>query len=215
MWNLSYVAIGAALSTDFSLWRLAETLAAFFFGLGVSAHALDELNGRPLRTQISDRTLIVAATVSLLIAVALGIKEVGHVGLGLVPFIAIGALAVIAYNLEWFGGAFHTDAGFALLWGAFPVLVGYFVEARSFDLSAVVVAGGAFGLALAQRVLSTETRFLRRRVRNAHMELELDDGQTREVDRAHLVIPFDMALKTMSWAVAALAIGLVLARLGN
>jgi hypothetical protein len=141
------------------------------------------------------------------------VKEVGQVGVGLVPFIATGAFAVLAYNLEWFGGAFHTDASFAASWGAFPVLVGYFVEARSLSISAIAVAAGAFGLALAQRGLSTETRFLRRRVRNVHIELELDDGERRDLDRADLVLPFDTALKTMSWAITALATGFVLARL--
>ena len=37
---------------------LAAALGAFFLGVGICAHALDELNGRPLGTAISDRTLI-------------------------------------------------------------------------------------------------------------------------------------------------------------
>jgi hypothetical protein len=213
MWNLSYVAMGGAIAPHFSLWRLAEMLGAFLLGLGVSAHALDELNGHPLRTQLSDKALKSAGTVGLIGAVALGIKGVTEVGVWLVPFIAIGVGAVLAYNLEWFGGRFHTDAAFAASWGAFPVLVGYFVEAQRLDVTAALVAVAAYGLSLAQRTLSTETRFLRRRVHQAHLHLELSEGEVREAGRAELLVPFDAALKTMSWAMVALAGGLVLARI--
>jgi hypothetical protein len=213
LWNLSYVAIGSALSPTFTLWRLLEVLAAFFLGLGVSAHALDELKGRPLRTRIPDRVLIAVAAVGLVGAVALGIKGVTEVGLGLIPFIVIGVLAVLAYNLEWFGARVHTDAGFALAWGAFPVLAGYFVQADRLGIAAVLVAVFAFALSLAQRVLSTQTRLLRRRVRRAHLELELVGGEVKELDRAALIAPFDMALKTMSWAMVALGAGVVVARM--
>jgi hypothetical protein len=212
LWNLSYVAIGSALAPTFTLWRLLQVLAAFFLGLGVSAHALDELNGRPLRTQIPDRVLIGAAVVGLVGAVALGINGIMEVGLELLPFIVIGVVAVLAYNLEWFGARFHTDAGFALAWGSFPVLAGYFTEAGRLHVAAVLVAAFAFALSLAQRVLSTQTRFLRRRVRRARLELELAGGEVQEFDRAALIAPFDMALKTMSWSMVALAIGMVVAR---
>jgi hypothetical protein len=213
LWNLSYVALGSAIAPQFSLWRLAEMLGAFALGLGISAHALDELKGHPLRTQLSDRALRSAAAVGLIGAVALGIKGVTEVGLWLVPFIVAGVGAVLAYNLEWFGGRFHTDAAFAVSWGAFPVLVGYFVEAQRLDPAAALVAVAAFGLSLTQRILSTQTRFLRRRVRRASLRLELSEGKVQEMGRPELLVPFDAALKTMSWAMVALAGGLVVARM--
>ncbi len=49
-WHLSYVAIGAAAAPGvLHADRLGAALGAFFLAVGVSAHALDELNGRPLR----------------------------------------------------------------------------------------------------------------------------------------------------------------------
>jgi hypothetical protein len=48
LWHLSYVAIGAALAPHFRGGLLALTALAFFLGLGIGAHALDELRGRPL-----------------------------------------------------------------------------------------------------------------------------------------------------------------------
>jgi hypothetical protein len=215
LWNLSYVAIGSALAPSFTLWRLIEMLTAFSLGLGISAHALDELKGRPLRTHLSDRTLKIASAVGLVGAVVLGLKGIGEAGPWLVPFIVFGVGSVLAYNLEWFGGRFHTDVSFAVSWGAFPVLVGYFVEEERLSLAAGLVAVGAFGLSLAQRILSTETRFLRRRVQRARVELELASGEVRDLDRLALASPFDRALKTMSWALAALAMGMVVSRMAR
>src|SRR3954452_12064879 len=107
-WHLSYVALGAAVSPVFHGERLVAALAAFFLGVGVCAHALDELNGRPLQTQLSDRTLIALAVVSLAGAVAIGVAGVVTVSASLAVFVVAGAFIVVAYNLELFGGRFHS-----------------------------------------------------------------------------------------------------------
>src|SRR5437867_2994956 len=73
LWHLSYVAIGAAAAPHLSLGRLGPSLVAFFLGVGLTAHALDEVTGRPLGTRISSRTLVVIAVVGLAGAVALGV----------------------------------------------------------------------------------------------------------------------------------------------
>ena len=39
VWHLSYVAMGAAVASQFNLARLGATLVAFFLGVGVTAHA--------------------------------------------------------------------------------------------------------------------------------------------------------------------------------
>src|SRR4029453_2449474 len=63
-WHLSYVAIGCALAPVLLVDRLLAALLAFFLALGVAAHALDELRGRPLRTQIPGGALVGLAAVS-------------------------------------------------------------------------------------------------------------------------------------------------------
>ena len=60
VWHLSYVVFGAAVVPHLVLWRLGGTLLAFFLAVGIGAHALDELHGRPLGTGISSRQLIIA-----------------------------------------------------------------------------------------------------------------------------------------------------------
>jgi hypothetical protein len=162
LWHLSYVALGAALAPHFHTDRLVAALAAFFLALGVSAHALDELRGRPLQTEIPSWALIVVAAASLGGAVAIGVFAAVAWGFGLLVFVALGAVLVPAYNLELFGGRLHTDWGFALSWGAFPALTGYFVEAQTLRLEAVAVAVYATAASLAQRVLSTVAREARR-----------------------------------------------------
>src|ERR1700761_6282078 len=63
VWNVSNVAIGASVAAHIYPVRVAAAVVAFFLAVGVGAHCLDELNGRPLRTQLSDRALVgIAAT---------------------------------------------------------------------------------------------------------------------------------------------------------
>ena len=213
-WHLSYVVIGACLAPRTDAARLVATVLAFFFAVGVAAHALDELNGHPLRTRLSDRTLWLAATSSLAVALVLGIAGIPRVGLGLVPFIVVGPILVAGYNLELLGGRLHTDAGFAFSWGAFPALTGYFAQAERLDVVAVAVAAATFGLSYAQRSLSTPARLVRRRVTAVEGSLTLEDGTVRAVTDRLLLDPLEKALHALSWSMVALAVGLAAARLG-
>jgi hypothetical protein len=211
-WHLSYVVIGASLASHTDGGRLVATLLAFFFAVGVAAHALDELHGRPLRTTIPSAWLVGLGVGGLAIACALGFVGVATVGPGLLPFIAIGPLLVLGYNLELFGGVIHTDLGFAAAWGAFPVLVGYYVQAGRIDLSAVLAAAAALGFSLAQRSLSTPARALRRRVADVSGSITMHDGSVQELDVHPLLEPLERALSTLSWATVVLALALAVNR---
>jgi hypothetical protein len=211
-WHLSYVVIGATLAPHTDGWRLLATLLAFFFAVGVAAHALDELHGRPLRTTIPSAWLVALGAGGLLTACALGIAGVATVGFGLLPFIAIGPLLVLGYNLELFHGWIHTDLGFAAAWGAFPVLVSYFVQAERLDLTAALGAAAALGISLAQRSLSTPARALRRRAANVSGHVTMHDGSVEELDERVLLQPLERALRSLSWAMVALAVALAAAR---
>jgi hypothetical protein len=205
-WHLSYVAIGAALSAQFSWSRLLPTLAAFFLAVGIGAHALDELNGRPLRTEIPRGLLIFLAVASVGGAVAIGI--VGAIA----AFVAAGAFLVVAYNLESFGGRFHDDAWFALAWGSFPLLTAYFATAESIEAAAIAGAVFAFALSLAQRILSTQVRDMRRRVRRVQGTIERADHTTEMLTPELIMGPAERALRILSVAVVALACASVMMR---
>jgi hypothetical protein len=212
-WHLSYVALGAAAAPTLHGDRLVATLAAFFLGVGITAHALDELNGRPLGTALSDRTLIALAGAGLAGAVALGVVGVVTVSLSLAPFIVAGAFIVVAYNLELFGGRFHTDFWFAAAWGAFPAITAYWANAESIGVAGVLVALACFALSVAQRALSTPVRMLRRRTASLTGRQTLADGTAIELSAAQLAAPLDAALRALSIALVLLATGLVIVRL--
>jgi len=152
LWHLSYVAVGAGLATPFSWTRVALALAAFALGMGVGAHALDELHGHPLRTQIPDATLWALAALTIAAGTALGVYACIAWTPLLAPFVAFGAFIVVAYNLELFGGRFHSTLWFALAWGGLPALSAYIAEAETIRGEAVAVAAYATLLSYAQRV---------------------------------------------------------------
>jgi hypothetical protein len=195
-WHLSYVVIGAALAPEWRPGILGLALAAFFLGMGVAAHALDELQGHPLQTRIGRKTLFVLATVSLAGAAAIGIGTALHTTLWLLAFVGAGAFLAVAYNLELFGGVFHSTLWFALGWGALPVLATYVATAET--IRAEALAAGLFAALVSwtQRVLSTPVRTQRRQ-----------EGALTPLGRQ-----FELSLRLLSAAMVALAVAFVLLR---
>ena len=163
-WHLAYVVVGGCLVAGVAWGRLGLTVLAFALAMGVGAHALDELQGRPLGTRIPTRVLVALAVLSVAAACAIGIAVALETTLWLLPLIALGAFLVPAYNLELLGGRVHTDLGFALAWGAFPVLTAFVAQAATIRVEAVLAAAWATLLSLAQRRLSTRVRRVRREV---------------------------------------------------
>ena len=207
LWHLSYVPIGAALAPTLDLRILAGTLAAFLFGLGIGAHALDEVKSRPLGTHLSDRALWSLGTGAMAMAMAIAIAG-GFVVSPWVPlWAAAGILLAVGYALEW--PVLHTDLGFGMAWGAFPLLVGYWAQTETVTVPVLVIAGAATLLSLAQRALSTPARFVRRRTIEAVTRFDGD----REWDRAELLDTWEKPLRLLTWTTLALAVGLLLTHL--
>jgi hypothetical protein len=217
LWHVSYVAIGAGAAAQIHAGRLAAAIAAFGLAVGVGAHSLDELNGRPLGTQLSRRALVALAVVGLGGAVAIGVAGVFTVSATLAPLVALGAFLVLAYNLELFGGRFHTDFWFAAAWGAFPALTGWWSNALGVSsmregIAAVAAVLGCFWLSVAQRRLSTPVRELRRRTMELSAVQHLDDGSVRRLAVEDISRPLDGALRALSVAVPLLAVAVVAIR---
>ena len=214
LWHLSYVAVGAALAPTMDWGLLGWTALAFALAMGVGAHALDELRGRPLQTQISPAVLWTLAVVSISGACAIGIAVAVSRTLWLLVFVAVGAFLVVAYNLELFSGTFHGGLWFPAGWGAFPVLTAYFASARTLHAAAFAAAGYAFASSWAQRRLSTPVRLVRRRVVAVEGRVELDDGTTLPLDADALASVPELALKALVVATVLVAVALLLARAG-
>jgi len=207
MWHLSYVVIGASLAPEIDAKLLLGTVVAFGLGLGVGAHALDELHDRPLSTRLSSRTLRLlgwgglSAGAVLAIAASLIISPVALV------WGAAGVLLAAAYSLEWLGWL-HTTVGFGLAWGAFPVLVGYWAQTESLSLAVVAVAVAATGFAMSQRVLSAPARNLRRKVHSVSVQVG-----DRKWDESELLATWENPLRLLALAHVLLAVGLLLNRI--
>jgi hypothetical protein len=211
-WHLSYVVIGAALAPRWHPGILGLALAAFFLGMGVGAHALDEMRGRPLQTRIGMTMLGVLAVTSLAAAVGIGIGTALHTNLWLLVFVGVGGFIAVAYNLELFGGLFHNGVWFALAWGSLPLLATNFAAAQELRWDAVLAALFAALLSYAQRVLSTPVRMVRRRLRSVSGRIELTDGTEQPVTTATLSGAPEQGLRLLSAAMVALALALVLMR---
>jgi len=212
-WHLSYVAFGAAVAPVVHVDRLLATLGAFFLAVGVAAHALDELQGRPLGTGVSRPALVALAGLSLAGACAIGIVGAVTVSLTLLAFVAAGAFLVLAYNLELFGGRFHSDLWFALAWGGFPALTSTWANSLALDWAAGLTAAACVTLSVAQRRLSKPVRELRRRTLAVEGWQRRTDGQTVELSAARLAAPLDGALAALSLALPLLAAGVLAVRL--
>jgi hypothetical protein len=213
LWHLSYVVFGAAVAPVVEGRRLGATLLGFFLGVGLTAHALDELNGRPLRTKISDRTLWTIAILALAAAIALGVLGAVKVSWWLLAFVAFGGFIVVAYNLELFKGLFHSDLWFALSWGAFPALTAYYAQTGTVRVEAAFVSLACLFLTAAQRRLSTPVRELRRKIASVEGRMVLRDGTETTVSEAMLRKAPEGALRALSVAMVLLAAGLLSARL--
>lgn len=203
VWHLSYVVIGAAISPHVDAVRLVGTLAAFTFGLGFGAHALDELQGRPLSTGLSSRTLQTLGWGGLGVAGAITIAAAFVVSPVALAWGAAGVLLAAAYSLEW-SRLVHSTVGFAVAWGAFPVLVGYWAQTESLSLAAVGLAAAAAVFSTSQRLLSTPARHIRRNV--SHATAQIGDERW---DRSTLLASWERPLQLLSVAHVLLAISLL------
>ena len=208
-WHLANVVVAGCLVPVVPWGRLALTVLAFGLALGIGAHALDELNGRPLRTTIPSAVLVGLAIVSVAGACAIGIAVASRTTWWLLAFVAVGAFLVPAYNLELFSGRFHTNLWLGLAWGAFPVMTTYVACAETVRVEAFAAAGWAMLMVLAQRALSTPVRHIRRNVRSVSGNLELADGTREELSRELLIAGPESALRLLPTATILLAVALI------
>ena len=157
--------------------------------------------------------LLALTALSLAAAVGIGIAGAITFNLWLLVFVVAGALLVPVYNLELLGGAIHNSPGFALAWGAFPLLTGYFACAETITWVALLAAGYAALTSYVQRVLSTPVRHVRRRVASVTGAAELRDGTSEPITAELLYGTQERSLQLLAAANVCLAGALLVLRL--
>ena len=214
LWHLSYAVIGASMATDLDWALLGWIVLAFFLGMGIAAHALDLLQGDPLKQGLNPKMLAVVAAVALVLASLIGALQIywGNVPVWLLVAILVGVLLSAGYNLEW--PKFHGDWQFATWWAVFPFLVGYLAHGADFSPTVALMGVFLFITAFAQRVLSTRVRFLRRKTDNPYLaERYGDPVQVENGDwgggKAWLLAADEKALGWMSAGMVVLALALL------
>src|SRR5437762_984521 len=208
-WHLSYVLLGAALAPMPDPRIVAGALVAFFLAVGIASHSFDELQGRPLGTRIPSSVLLALGSLALIGAVALGVIAASQLGPWFLGLVLVGALLVISYGLEI--PIVHSDVGFALAWGGFPVVASAAANGAA-PLPTIVAAVGATLLSLAQRRLSTPVRRIRRNALEVSGSARFRDGTTERLDRGALIAGPEAGLRLLWLAMVALSIGALAAR---
>lgn len=218
---LSYVVLGAAFSPVIHSDRLLLALLAYFLGLGLSAHALNELHARHWGKALSKFELDVLFAGPLVGALLIGgygmylLYNGGSGGLtapmGLLAFIAAEAFFVFAYNLDIFNGKFHSDLSFAFSWGALPVITSFYANALTITPLSILIASAAATTAGIEINLSRWCKDFRRK--SPLRELTFQDSPPVTMTTAQLIAKPERALKLIVVAVDLAAVSLILFRL--
>jgi len=208
-WHLSYVVMGAAIAPYPDPRLVGGALLAFFLAVGIAAHSFDELQGRPLGTRIPSGILVVLGALALVGALALGLAATAIVGPAYLLFVVLGAALVLFYAFEV--PLVHSDLGFALAWGGFPVLATAFAVGAA-PVPSALVAFAASLVSLAQRRLSTPVRRIRRRAATVSGEIRYRDGAREPIEPRTIIASPEAALRLLWLAMVALAVGALLAR---
>ncbi len=196
---LSYTVIGSMLAPVIYWDRVIAILAIYFLGLGIAAHALDAIGGdsgvKPWGDYFSKKSLWGIAGISLIVSYGIGIYYIVTAAPWLLIIALLEGFFLFAYNLEWFGGRFHTDASFAFSWGVLPVLAGYILQTNSLTIYAGIISCAMGLISLAEINASRPYKALKK-------SGEASPHQCR----------YEMILKSLSLSVMLLAVGMILWR---
>ena len=211
LWHLAYVVIGAALAPSIDFSVLGWLLVAFFFGMGIGAHAFDLISEDPLKLGLRDVRLLQVGLISLLIAVVIGIYLVSSDQVSAWFYIPVGLGGPFAIGYGRSVKYIHSDVGFALWWAVFPTVTAYISMGIEWSWALIPILLFVYATAHTQRVLSTRVRFIRRRMAclpgesNAKRKVEIGGKEW-------LVAADEQALAALSFTLPVLAIALVVWR---
>lgn len=201
---LSFAVTGSMVTEKIHWDRVAAIVLIYFLGLGIAAHALDALGSKqekPWGEVLTRRQLWLVAAISLTAAYLIAIYYM----ILYVPWLWVVALLegffVFAYNLEWFGGKFHTDNWFAFSWGFLPVLAGYIIQTNRISPEALILGLSMALFSFVEIKSSRPYKDLKR-----HLP-DLSNEEKIQMER------YEVILKSVSLGVIFLGVGFVVWRL--
>ena len=118
----------------------------------------------------------------------------------------------MAYNVELFGGRFHSTSGSRSPGARFPSWP-LRRRGRNRPPGGLLAAAFAAFLSLAQRHLSTQVRTVRRRTDRVSGTISFTDGSEEPITQETLLRAPEAALQALTWAIVALALALLVFRL--
>jgi hypothetical protein len=216
---LSYILIGASLSPSLYPTRVILTLLAYLLGLGISAHALNEMHARHWGRELTKTELQVLFAAPMAGALLIGAYGMSVLfessGTLLASFVLLACMAietffVFAYNTDFSEGRFHSDLAFAFSWGALPTIVSYYVNALTITPSVILVSTAMAATAGIEINLSRWCKDFRRRTPLSMMQFA-DDTELK-MKTGELIAKPERALKLIVIVVDLAAIGLILHR---
>ncbi len=202
---LTYAVIGSMMADHIHWNRVWAIVVIYFLALGIGGHALDALGSKGLKPWgriLSERGLLILAITSITGAYTIGIYYM-VLYTPLLWLIAIPeGFFLLAYNLEWFNGRFHTDGWFALSWGSLPVLAGYILQTNQVSFASLLVAASMGLLSLVEIKASRPYKKMKRELHT--------NGKTIESEQIQWL---EAILKSISLGIILLGAGILVWRL--
>jgi len=203
---LAFAILGSMAVGTIHWGRVLAIVVIYFFGLGVAAHALDALGSKstkPWGTVFTKAQLKMMAASSLIIAYCIAIYYMVYYVPWLTGVAILEGFFVFAYNLEWFGGRFHTDNWFAFSWGGLPVIAGCIMQVNRITMGAFILAMSMAFLSLVEIKASRPYKELKRNL------------STLSPDEKSLMERYESILKSISLGTILLAIGILICRIAG
>lgn len=174
---ISFTIIGSMISPTVYWDRVVAIFTIYFFALGISAHAADNLGSKKIKpwgNYFSKLELKIMVIVGLSIAYIIGIYYV-ITSVNLLLFIGIiEAFFLFAYNFELFRGVFHNNFWFALSWGSLPLLAGYIMQTNTIAELPIILALFTFLVSLLEIRYSREYKEIKRKNRDNKKSRKLE-----------------------------------------
>jgi len=171
---LSFLASGFFLSKEVNWIIFTGALVAYFFGLGIGAHSLDQTSktGSRYVKLLTRKELLIIGSLSLIIAILLGIYATIVFNLYLLPLlIIIQGIFAVAYPIgELFKGYLHNDTSFAIGFGFLPPVIGYYANTSEISIAVIVLALFCFTISYIEILLSRYVRRVRKEIGKGILE---------------------------------------------